>query len=407
MKHLTKITLLLLAVFLIVPFSDVDAQKRKRKKEKESAPKTISSFIDVYGGGGYSALLHGIDGTSVPGGGAGMLGVGYFMKHNSNFNFRAGLEFMYLNSTTRLDDFDYSGKYIYKDQQVQQNMLYFLSSSKYREAQNRMSLNIPIMFGAEINQLYFLAGAKVGLGLLGNYSMKSDVTTYLVDPTLIDNLENMPTHNLNTQQAKYGSNLQFGLDVAISAEAGICLDEYFPAAALEYGSGKEKRKLSYRVGAFFDYGLMNINKNTPNGLLFNFPEMKDNGDGTFEVPLSNIENGQFQNNSILSVKNSEGKPDILMSTEVEKAMADLRKFMFANVYTNPKAKAEEQKAQDMLEHLFSFYKEHPEKMSEEFVDMLENRGESLEDVVCDYISGMTDQYAIQKFQEYFVPKSWS
>ena len=52
---------------------------------------------------------------------------------------------------------------------------------------------------------------------------------------------------------------------------------------------------------------MNINKNTPNGLLFNFPEMKDNGDGTFEVPLSNIENGQFQNNSILSVKNSEGK----------------------------------------------------------------------------------------------------
>lgn len=107
------------------------------------------------------------------------------------------------------------------------------------------------------------------------------------------------------------------------------------------------------------------------------------------------------------VRHSEGKPDIIMSAEVEKAMVDLRKFMFANVYTNPKAKAEEAKAQNMLEHLFSFYKDHPEKMSEEFVDMLENQGESLEDVVCDYISGMTDQYAIQKFQEYFVPKSWS
>lgn len=107
------------------------------------------------------------------------------------------------------------------------------------------------------------------------------------------------------------------------------------------------------------------------------------------------------------VKNSEGKPDIIMSEEISCAMAGLRKFMFANVYTNPRAKAEEQKAQDMLEHLFSFYKEHPEKMSEEYVDMLENRGEALEDVVCDYISGMTDQYAIQKFQEYFVPKSWS
>ncbi len=107
------------------------------------------------------------------------------------------------------------------------------------------------------------------------------------------------------------------------------------------------------------------------------------------------------------VKNSEGKQEIMMSARIEQAMAGLRKFMFANVYTNPRAKAEEQKAQDMLEHLFTFYKDHPENMSEEYIDMLENRGESLEDVVCDYISGMTDQYAIQKFQEYFVPRSWS
>ena len=308
MKHLTKITLLLLAVFLILPFSEVDAQKRKRKKEKESAPKTISSYIDVYGGGGYSALLHGIDGTSVPGGGAGMLGVGYFMKHNSNFNFRAGLEFMYLNSTTRLDDMSFAGDFKYSDASKQNLIMkYMMDFANYKEQQNRMSLNIPIMFGAEINQFYFLAGAKAGLGLLGNYSMKSDVITTISDPECIDDFMNMPTHGLYTQKAKYGNNLKFGLDVAISAEAGICLDEYFPASALEYGAGSEKRKLSYRVGAFFDYGLMNINKNTPNGLLFNFPEMKDNGDGTFEVPLSNIENGQFQNNSILSVKNNEGK----------------------------------------------------------------------------------------------------
>ncbi len=107
------------------------------------------------------------------------------------------------------------------------------------------------------------------------------------------------------------------------------------------------------------------------------------------------------------VEHSEGRADILMSPEVEQAMSGLRKFMFDNVYTNPRAKADEKKAQNMLEHLFSFYMEHPQEMSEEYVDMLENRGEFLEDVVCDYISGMTDQYAILKFQEYFVPKSWS
>ena len=121
MKTAKKIGLLLLAILLLIPFADVDAQKRKRKKKEET--KSISSFIDVYGGAGYSALLHNYEGSSVPGGGAGMLGVGYFMKHKSNFNFRAGLEFMYLNSTTRLDDFDYSGKYMYKDQRDQQDML--------------------------------------------------------------------------------------------------------------------------------------------------------------------------------------------------------------------------------------------------------------------------------------------
>ncbi len=307
MRNFRKIGLFLLALLLVVPFADVEAQKRKRKKPTEGS-KAISSFIDVYGGGGYSAFLHGIDSSSVPGGGAGMLGVGYFMKHKSNFNFRAGLEFMYLNSTTRLNDMSFSGDFNYSDANKQNHVMrYMMDFANYKEQQNRLSLNIPIMFGAQIKQFYFMAGAKAGLGFIGNYSMKSDVTTMLQDPELIDDMGNMPTHGLVTQNVKYSNKFNFGLDVAISAELGICLDEYFPATALEYGSGKDKRKLSYRVGAFVDYGVMNINASKPNGLLLNFPEMVDNGDGSFEVPVSNIENGQFQNNSVLSVKNSEGK----------------------------------------------------------------------------------------------------
>ena len=188
MKTLTKITVLLLSILLIIPFSDVEAQKRKRKKPTEG-PKAISSFIDVYGGGGYSAFLHNYEGSSVPGGGAGMLGVGYFMKHKSNFNFRAGLEFMYLNSTTRLDNMSFTGDFMYSDANKQNHtMKYMMDFENYKESQNRMSLNIPIMFGAQFNQIYFLAGAKAGLGLMGNYSMKSDVTTTLRDPELIDEL---------------------------------------------------------------------------------------------------------------------------------------------------------------------------------------------------------------------------
>ena len=94
-----------------------------RKKKEET--KAISSYIDVYGGGGYSALLHSIDGTSVPGGGAGMLGFGYFMKHKSQFNFRAGLEMMYLNSSTLLNTLHYQGDYLYSDAILSDhNMLY-------------------------------------------------------------------------------------------------------------------------------------------------------------------------------------------------------------------------------------------------------------------------------------------
>lgn len=107
------------------------------------------------------------------------------------------------------------------------------------------------------------------------------------------------------------------------------------------------------------------------------------------------------------IAHSMEKPDILMSEEVEKAMQELRSFMFDSVYTNPKAKGEEVKAQNMLEGLFTHYMDHPEDMSEEYREMLEKETDPKEIVVCDYISGMTDQYAIYKFEEYFVPKAWN
>lgn len=107
------------------------------------------------------------------------------------------------------------------------------------------------------------------------------------------------------------------------------------------------------------------------------------------------------------IANSQNRPDIRMSEEIERAMQELRGFMFSNVYTNPTAKGEEKKAQNMLEGLFSYYMEHPEAMSEEYRAMLERGEDSREIVVCDYISGMTDQYAIYKFEEYFVPKAWN
>ena len=106
------------------------------------------------------------------------------------------------------------------------------------------------------------------------------------------------------------------------------------------------------------------------------------------------------------VNNSLEKPDIRMSEDVEFAFRGMRKYMFENVYTNPKAKGEEEKAENVLKELFRYYMDHPERLSNEYIERMWQTGETQGRSVCDYIAGMTDQYAIAKFQEFFVPVSW-
>ena len=98
-------------------------------------------------------------------------------------------------------------------------------------------------------------------------------------------------------------------------------------------------------------------------------------------------------------------PEIRMSPETFEAMIDLRKYLYSNVYKNPVAKGEEVKAKRMLRQLFEFYMENTQELPGKFLRMMEE-GEDQEIVVADYISGMTDQYAVQKYSEYFMPKAW-
>jgi len=95
---------------------------------------------------------------------------------------------------------------------------------------------------------------------------------------------------------------------------------------------------------------------------------------------------------------------VMLSPAVEKALKDLRSFMFENVYRNPVAKGEESKAKDMLSRMFDYYMNHPEALPEDFHPQLSFEG--LERTVCDYIAGMTDNYAIDKYTEIFIPMGW-
>ena len=104
------------------------------------------------------------------------------------------------------------------------------------------------------------------------------------------------------------------------------------------------------------------------------------------------------------VENSQEGEVIRQSETVGKAMAELRAFMFQSVYLNPKAKGEEGKAEDMVCQLFDYYMNHTDKLPGEYQDILVREG--AQRAVVDYIAGMTDTYAVEKFSSLFIPMRW-
>ncbi len=105
-----------------------------------------------------------------------------------------------------------------------------------------------------------------------------------------------------------------------------------------------------------------------------------------------------------AINTSREAKTIQLSDQVGQALNELRLFMFERVYRNPVAKGEETKAKDMLKRLYEYYYTHPEAMPEDFQPQLSFDG--MERTVCDYIAGMTDNYAVDKYTELFIPAGW-
>ncbi|MDH4140384.1 MAG: deoxyguanosinetriphosphate triphosphohydrolase [Coriobacteriia bacterium] len=103
------------------------------------------------------------------------------------------------------------------------------------------------------------------------------------------------------------------------------------------------------------------------------------------------------------VKQSRNSEKIVMSAEVDKAMMDLRSFLFEKVYLSGKAKAEEPKAYRVVQMLFRHYMEHADALPEEYRPL---EPKELPQRVTDYVSGMTDRFALRQFENLFMPKNW-
>ena len=106
-----------------------------------------------------------------------------------------------------------------------------------------------------------------------------------------------------------------------------------------------------------------------------------------------------------AIRTSREAGAVCLSPVVDRALKDLRAFMFERVYRNPVAKGEESKAKAMLQRLYEYYITHPESLPEDFQPQLSFDG--MERTVCDYIAGMTDNYAVDKYTEIFIPMGWN
>ena len=99
------------------------------------------------------------------------------------------------------------------------------------------------------------------------------------------------------------------------------------------------------------------------------------------------------------------KDSIQMSPTVSNVMADLRKFMFDNVYNDRRSEEESRKVEYMISGLFEYFMKNSGKMKNEFINLI-NDGENTETVVCDFIACMTDRYAVKLYSDTFIPASW-
>ena len=100
-----------------------------------------------------------------------------------------------------------------------------------------------------------------------------------------------------------------------------------------------------------------------------------------------------------------GGGKLKMSDEMQETFNIFHAFMFSDVYTNPVAKSEENKVKGILGGLYTYYTSHPDALPDDFRGVIEHDG--IERAACDYISGMTDGYAMEKYGEIFIPFAWT
>jgi len=123
------------------------------------------------------------------------------------------------------------------------------------------------------------------------------------------------------------------------------------------------------------------------------------------VEALGTKHGERINTLVLDmIEESEKTGEIKLSPSISSIFDEFRSFMYKSVYMNMRAKSEESKVFGIVNGIFEHYESKPEEMPEEYREIIEKEG--LKRAVSDYISGMTDKYAIHMYEKLFIPEAW-
>ena len=185
----------------------------------------------------------------------GGFGLGYQLRYKQ-FLMTVGTEFTFYNSVMGISNQqDGTFALAYGMQPYGDKMTYNYLFNPLNDKLIGGFAQIPLLFGMELKNipLFWQAGVKAGLGVLGQSTISGKLTTNIVDKELIGGLTDMYNHTLVTDEAvkRPASQVSFGLNLAATAEVGVNLDKWIDATP------------KLRVSLFADYGLLNALKYAP------------------------------------------------------------------------------------------------------------------------------------------------
>ena len=222
----------------------------------------IRHLIGGWGSIGYSGMLHNRTGSQIPSGFAPTLGIGYRFFRNE-FIFQTGVEGQYSWMTCVMPQ-EIHRQHMVDADENHEPFLMTATISDRREVYQTVNVQVPLYVGYEKDYVYALAGLTIGMNMYGTATTEGTMTTQAVYDRLIGIMEFMPNHGLAQVDVKSGVNkFHTNINVMAHAEIGGRLDKVYRK------KGYRPNKHNYRLylGAFVDYGFLNVHQNSAEGEL--------------------------------------------------------------------------------------------------------------------------------------------